>query len=89
MLYDNFCTLLQFFIVLDYMVLSMIQYKFMALRKKKTNHCSIIQSCTCFGDVHRGSGNRFSPRESNSCLKRSLLEYHLAYGYELIEIKLK
>lgn len=28
-------------------------------------------------------------RESNSYLKWSLLEYHLAYGYELIEIKLK
>lgn len=34
-------------------------------------------------------GIDLASRESNSCLKRSLLEYHLAYGYELIEIKLK
>lgn len=34
-------------------------------------------------------GIDLASREATSCLKRSLLEYHFAYGYELIEIKLK
>lgn len=34
-------------------------------------------------------GIDLASRESNSCLKWSMVEYHLAYGYELIEIKLK
>lgn len=34
-------------------------------------------------------GILLASRESNSYLKWSPLEHHLAYGYELIEIKLK
>lgn len=66
-------------------ILSIQTYGFK--EEKTPNHCSIIQSCTCFGDVDLGID--LASRESNSCLKWSVLEYHLAYGYELIENKLK
>jgi len=68
------------------MIISIQIYGF---EEEKTNRCSLFRVVRflkmCIVDV----GIDLASRESNSCLKRSLVEYHLAYNYELIEIKQK
>lgn len=61
----------------------------MSLRKNKNkpllHYSDLLVLEMCIVNL----GIDLASRESNSCLKWSMLEYHRAYGYELIEIKLK
>lgn len=61
----------------------------MVLRKKKQTSAPLFRVAHVLEMGIVNLGIDLASRESNSCLKWSMLEYHLAYGYELIEIKLK